>query len=129
MSDIAASPASRRAALALLIVGIALNLRPFLAAPGPILPVIAADTGLGTRALSLLTLLPMLLMGIGAFASPALQAAIGTRRGLLMALGLLALGSSLRLVASDGIALILTVLAFNLLGDALRDALDPKSSR
>jgi peptide/nickel transport system permease protein len=28
-----------------------------------------------------------------------------------------------------GIALLLTVLAFNLLGDGLRDALDPRSSR
>lgn len=30
--------------LALLILGIALNLRPFLAAPGPILPAIVEDT-------------------------------------------------------------------------------------
>ena len=110
MSDVAASPAPRRVALVLLIVGIALNLRPFLAAPGPILPYIAADTGLGTQALSLLTLLPMLLMGIGAFASPVLQASVGTRRGLLMALGLLALGSSLRLFTSNGIGLILTAM-------------------
>lgn len=101
-------PAAGRAALVLLIVVIALNLRPFLAAPGPILPLIAADTGLGNAALSLLTLLPMLLMGIGAFVSPALQAALGTRRGLLGALGLLVLGSLLRGVAPDGGTLILT---------------------
>ena len=104
-----AQPA-RRVALVLLIVAVALNLRPFLAAPGPILPLIARDTGLGYGALSLLTLLPMLLIGIGAFVSPLIQAAIGTRRGLLIALGLLALGSALRLVADSGTMLILTAL-------------------
>lgn len=100
--------ASRQVASVFLIVVIALNLRPFLAAPGPILPRIAGDTGLGYGALSLLTLLPMMLMGIGAFASPPIQAAIGTRRGLLTALGILFLGSLLRLFAQNGTILILT---------------------
>jgi dipeptide transport system permease protein len=33
------------------------------------------------------------------------------------------------LMAFPGIAILLTVLAFNLLGDGLRDALDPKLKR
>lgn len=110
MSGVMKAPASRRIALVFLIVMIALNLRPFLAAPGPILPQIAEDTGLGYGALSLLTLLPMLLMGIGAFVSPPIQAMIGTRRGLLMALGLLFLGVSLRFFAASGSVLILTAI-------------------
>ena len=110
MTSLANAPASRRAALAFLIVVIALNLRPFLAAPGPILPHIAADTGLSLGALSLLTLLPMMLMGIGAFASPPIQARIGTRRGLLSALGLLFLGGALRIFAANGMLLIATAL-------------------
>ena len=110
MTSLANAPASRRAALAFLIVVIALNLRPVLAAPGPILPHIAADTGLSLGALSLLTLLPMMLMGIGAFASPPIQARIGTRRGLLAALGLLFLGGALRLFAAHGMLLIATAL-------------------
>ncbi len=65
MPDKPQTSAAQPLALVLLIVFIALNLRPFLAAPGPILPRIAEDTGLGFGALSLLTLLPMLLMGIG----------------------------------------------------------------
>ncbi|MCB1495854.1 MAG: cyanate transporter [Bauldia sp.] len=101
-------PAPRRAALVFLIVVIALNLRPFLAAPGPILPRIAEDTGLSAGALSLLTLLPMLLMGIGAFASPPIQARYGTRRGLMVALSLLFLGAALRIFAINGAVLILT---------------------
>lgn len=104
------APASRPIALTFLIVVIALNLRPFLAAPGPILPQIAEDTGLGFGALSLLTLLPMMLMGIGAFASPPIQAAIGTRRGLLLALAFLLLGNALRLFAANGTVLILTAM-------------------
>ena len=62
MQDKPETPAAQPLALTLLIVFIGLNLRPFLAAPGPILPRIAEDTGFGFGALSLLTLLPMLLM-------------------------------------------------------------------
>ncbi|MBY6059383.1 cyanate transporter [Leisingera daeponensis] len=111
MQKIAEPPFRRQAALVLLIVLIALNLRSFLAAPGPILPRIAADTELSYGALSLLTLLPMLLMGAGAFVSPVLQAIIGTRRGLLAALGLLLIGSFFRLFAWNGNVLILTAAA------------------
>ncbi|MFY0311880.1 cyanate transporter [Leisingera sp. D0M16] len=100
--------APRRAALVVVIVLIALNLRPFLAAPGPVLPLIASDTGLGYGGLSLLTLLPMLLMGLGAVAAPGFQASLGTRRSLLIALTLLLLGSLLRLAAVNGTVLLLT---------------------
>lgn len=104
------APVAPNLALGLLIVGIALNLRPFLAAPGPILPRIAEETGLGYGALSLLTLLPMLLMGVGAFGAPVVLARIGTRNGMLLAVGLLFLGSALRLMTANGILLILTSL-------------------
>ena len=72
-----------------LIVLIALNLRPFLTAPSPILAMIRADTGLANGAVAMLTLLPMLLMGLGAFVSPAVQSVIVTRRGVLLALAVL----------------------------------------
>lgn len=101
-------PAPRRAMLVFVIVLIALHLRPFLAAPGPLLPLIASDTGLDYGGLSLLTLLPMLLMGLGAVAAPGLQASLGTRRSLLIALGLLLFGSLLRLFAMNGTVLLLT---------------------
>ncbi|WP_347309614.1 MFS transporter [Defluviimonas sp. SAOS-178_SWC] len=91
-----------------LIVLIALNLRPFLTAPGPILPMISGDTGMGYGALSLLTILPMLIIGIGAFAAPGLQAVFGTRRGLLAALAAVALGSLLRGLGANGPLLVLT---------------------
>ena len=97
----------RHWALLALVVLIGLNLRPFLTAPGPVLGDIAADTGMGYGGLALLTLLPMLLMGVGAFLAPALQAVVGTRRGMLVALLALTLGSALRLVPG-GLPLIAT---------------------
>jgi len=95
-------------AILALVVLIGLNLRPFLAATGPLLPDIVHDLGMSHEAISMLTLLPMLLMGLGAFVSPRIQAAIGTRRGLVAALAILALGLALRLEASSSMTLILT---------------------
>ena len=91
-----------------LVVLVGLNLRPFIAAPAPILAEIVLDTGLGYGGIAMLTLLPMLLMGIGAFVAPALQVRVGARRGILIALAILLAGSALRLFAEDGLALIAT---------------------
>ncbi|EBU8131881.1 MFS transporter, partial [Salmonella enterica subsp. enterica serovar Java] len=78
-------------AMLALVVLVGLNLRPFLTAPGPLLDDIVRDTGLGLTGVSLLTLLPMFLMGVGAFVAPGLLARFGARRGLLVALAVLAL--------------------------------------
>lgn len=95
-------------ALIALVVLIGLNLRPFLTAPGPVLSNIAADTGMGFGALSLLTFLPMMLMGLGAFAAPRIQSLFGTRRSMFAALAILAAGSLLRGFVPDGVSLVLT---------------------
>ena len=108
MSNASQSGTGRRGMLLVLVVLIALNLRPFLTAPGPVLKEIVAETGMGYGSLALLTLLPMMLMGVGAFISPGIQAAIGTRRGILIALLVLASGSLLRLVAPGGVTLVIT---------------------
>jgi CP family cyanate transporter-like MFS transporter len=60
--------------------------------------------------MALLTLLPMLLMGIGAFAGPLLQRRIAPRRLVVLALALLALGSFLRLFAASGTLLLGTAI-------------------
>lgn len=91
-----------------LIVLVALNLRPFLTAIGPLAPRIAAETGLGYQGLSWLTLLPMLLMGVGAFLGTALRDMLGARRALLGALVLLACGSAFRALTAGGGGLIAT---------------------
>ncbi|MDR6432178.1 cyanate transporter [Brucella pseudogrignonensis] len=97
-------------ALIVLVVLIGLNLRPFLTAPGPVLSYIASDTGMGFGALSLLTFLPMLLMGLGAFVAPHIQSIVGTRRSMFAALIVLATGSILRGFVPDSLSLILTAI-------------------
>jgi CP family cyanate transporter-like MFS transporter len=92
------SPALLLAAIAL----VALNLRPFITGIGPLAADIGAHTGLQRQGVALLTLVPMLLMGIFAFAGPALQARIGGRLAVLAALAALTLGSLLRMAAGSG---------------------------
>ncbi|MFJ0716056.1 hypothetical protein WLV55_24830, partial [Bordetella bronchiseptica] len=62
--------APRAWAMLALVALIGLNLRPFLTGPGTVLAGIEADTGLGHLGASMLTVLPMLLMGVGAFLAP-----------------------------------------------------------
>ena len=102
---------------------VALNLRPFIAGIGPLAADIGAHTGLDLKRMSLLTLVPMLLMGLVAFAGPAVQARLGGRRAVLLALALLAAGSSLRL-ASAGWQLIGTAAMLGL-GAAVVQAVLP----
>jgi CP family cyanate transporter-like MFS transporter len=97
-------------ALVALVALIGLNLRPFLTGPGPVLSDIAADTGMGFGALSLLTFLPMLLMGLGAFVAPRIQSLFGTRRSMFAALAILSAGSALRGIVPDGLSLIITAI-------------------
>lgn len=111
MKHPSAAPEGKQAsplALIVLVVLIGLNLRPFLTAPGPVLGYIASDTGMGFGALSLLTFLPMLLMGLGAFVAPHIQSVVGTRRCMFAALIVLAAGSVLRGFVPNGLSLILT---------------------
>jgi CP family cyanate transporter-like MFS transporter len=96
---------SSRAAHILLLAAVALvglNLRPFITGIGPLASDIGVQTGLDLKGVSLLTLVPMFLMGIFAFAGPALQSRIGARRVVIASLAVLVLGSLLRLFATNG---------------------------
>ena len=111
----AASPPARRTESLLwlaLVILVALNLRPFLMAVGPLTARIVAETGLDYRGMAWLTLLPILLMGIGAFLGTSVTRRLGARRALLGALGLLGGGSAMRALVPDGagsgLALIVT---------------------
>lgn len=99
------SEAPSRTGNALLLAAVALvglNLRPFITGIGPLAADIGAETGLDLKGISLLTLVPMLLMGIFAFAGPFLQSHVGARRSTVASLAVLVLGSALRLFATDG---------------------------
>lgn len=117
------SGASR--ALLLAAVGVVgLNLRPFLTGIGPLAAEIQAATGLGYGSLSLFTLVPMLLMGVCAFAGPWLRRAYGARMAVVGALCILCAAAALRLVMTSGEALIATA-AFCGLGVAVVQAVFP----
>ncbi len=85
-----------------------LNLRPFLTAVGPLGPQIQSATGMGLSALSWLTLLPMALMGIGAWLAPAALRRLGPRRAMALSLAAIALGCALRAAGADAAMLLAT---------------------
>lgn len=90
------------------VVLITINLRPFLSAPGPLGPVIQSATGMDLRSFSWLTLLPMVLMGLGGWLAPSALQRLGARQALVSALVLIGLGCSLRLAGASSMVLIAT---------------------
>lgn len=94
------------ALLLALVALVGLNLRPFLTVVGPLVPQIRQSTGLDYQSMSLFTLVPMGLMGVCAFAGPRLQRRVGARPAVIAALVVLSLACALRLVTSNGMALV-----------------------
>lgn len=80
---------SRRLLLPAIILLVGVNLRPALASIGPLLDQIQRDTGLGDTGASLLTSLPVMLMGLCLLGTVQLKSRFGNRGGV--ALGLLAI--------------------------------------
>lgn len=118
---------SSRTAHVLLLVSVVLvglNLRPFITGIGPLATQIGAQTGLDLQGMALLTLVPMLLMGVLAFAGPVLQFKIGARRSIIAALVVVSLGSFLRLYVTRGWQLVGTAALLGL-GVAVVQAVFP----
>ncbi|MEG0006742.1 MAG: cyanate transporter [Aeromonas sp.] len=113
-------PSTRQGAGALLVlvVLIGINLRPFLTAIGPLAGRIDARLALGMDSLAWVTLLPLLLIGVGVLCTPSLLRLASARQLLGAALLLLALGSALRFDVSSG-ALLIASAALCGLGSAL----------
>jgi MFS transporter, CP family, cyanate transporter len=105
-------------ALLVLVMLIGINLRPFLTAIGPLAGQIDARLALGMDNLAWVTLLPLLLIGVGVLFTPALLRRASPRQLLGAALLLLALGSALRFDLSSGALLIISA-ALCGLGSAL----------
>lgn len=116
--------ASSRFLMLAVVALVGLNLRPFITGIGPLAAGMRAETGLGTQGIALLTLVPMLLMGILAFAGPSLQALIGASRAVIAALAILALASFLRLFVSTGLGMVGTAALLGL-GAAVVQAVFP----
>lgn len=76
------------------IVG--LKLRPILASVGPLFSVLQREAGLTATQFSLLTTLPVAMMGLAALCGPWLLARIGAVRGIMLGLFILLVACSLR---------------------------------
>lgn len=100
----------RQNLLLLAIVLLGLNLRPVLAAIGPLLDRIQRDTGLDHIGASLLTSLPVVIMGLGALTAALLRQRLGERNGILLGVLLIALACLLRGLLPDASTLIATAL-------------------
>lgn len=94
---------NRQPLMLAVVAMVGLALRPFLTGVGPLAAPISAETGLTMQGLSALTLLPILLMGAGAFLGPTIQARLGAKRAAVLALLVLGLGSGLRLGAHSAL--------------------------
>lgn len=81
------------------IVLVGLNLRPALAAVGPLLDMIQRATGIGDGAASLLTTIPILLMGLGALGARPLQRVTGIAGGVWFGVVLIGLACASRVGA------------------------------
>ncbi|WP_391527215.1 MFS transporter, partial [Burkholderia cepacia] len=89
------SPGWRLAAIVL----VGLNLRPALAAVGPLLDMIQRATGIRDGAASLLTTIPILLMGLGALSARRLQRVTGIAGGVWLGVALIGLACVSRIGA------------------------------
>jgi CP family cyanate transporter-like MFS transporter len=118
--------AARGASLLLLaaIFALALNLRPAMAAVGPLLDLIEGATGMDSTAASMLTTLPVAMIGLGALSIRPLRRRLGERRGIL--LGALLIGGAClaRAALSDTAGLIASAAVVGV-GVALIQALAP----
>ncbi len=109
---------------AVVIVLVALNLRPILASVGPLLPAIQQDITLSFKLASLLTTLPVFAMGLFCLAGYQLAHRFGVNQIIVFSIVLIVLSAALRLWAFDASNLIITALLAGL-GIALIQALMP----
>ncbi|QNN55523.1 MFS transporter [Diaphorobacter ruginosibacter] len=92
----------------LVVVAVTINLRPFLTAVGPLGHAIGETTGMTLSQLSWLTLLPMALMGVGAWVAPSALLRLGARHAICMSLVLIAAGCALRWIGGSAPVLLAT---------------------
>jgi len=123
-TDPEAASRSGRLLMLAIVTLVGLNLRPFITGVGPLAASIRAQTGLDMQGIALLTLVPMLLMGLFAFAGPSVQARIGASRAVIAALAVLGLASFLRLFVSTGLEMVGTAALLGL-GAAVIQAVFP----
>jgi CP family cyanate transporter-like MFS transporter len=123
MENVRAKPAT---ALWLMIsvVLVALNLRPSMAAVGPLLSSIRADVALSFSTASLLTMLPVMAMGLAMFFGMGVAKRFGEHRSIVLSLVVIGLATVSRLFLDSAVELILSAIAAGV-GIAMIQALMP----
>ena len=120
----ASSPLPSSALLVAAIILLGLNLRPILAAIGPLLDSIQASTGISNADAGLLTTVPVFAMGVCALLGAQLQRRLGVARGIGLGIAIIATACALRWPLHGSSGLIATA-ALGGLGIALVQALLP----
>lgn len=99
------APLKGRLILAASIVLVAFNMRAALSSIGPVLPEAMRGTGLGPSESSLLTTVPVVLLGLFGLLAPAFARRLGSERAVLAFMLVLALGLAMR-AAGDAVMVI-----------------------
>ncbi|MDD1011512.1 cyanate transporter [Pseudomonas shahriarae] len=106
------------------IVLVGLNLRPSMAAVGPLLSAILGDIALSFSVASLLTMLPVMAMGLAMFFAMGISQRLGEQRTVLMSLAIIGLATVARLFVDSAAELIVSAVLAGF-GIALIQALMP----
>src|SRR5476649_431261 len=106
------------------VVLVALNLRPSMAAVGPLLSSIRGDVPLSFSSAALLTMLPVMAMGLAMFFGMGLGKCVGEHRSIVLSLLVIGLATLSRLFVDSASALIVSAIAAGV-GIAMIQALMP----
>ena len=106
------------------VILVALNLRPSMAAVGPLLSAIRGDVALSFSLASLLTMLPVMAMGLAMFLGMRISQRLGEYRTVVMSLLIIGLASASRLFLDSAVELILSAVLAGI-GIALIQVLMP----
>ena len=110
--------------LMLVIVLVGLNLRPSMAAVGPLLSAIRGEIALSFSVASLLTMLPVMAMGLAMFFAMGISQRLGEQRTVLTSLAIIGLATVARLFVDSAAELIVSAVLAGF-GIALIQALMP----
>lgn len=123
MENVQAKP-STAVWLMISVVLVALNLRPSMAAVGPVLSSIRADVPLSFSSAALLTMLPVMAMGLAMFFGMGLAKRWGEHRSIVLSLLVIGVATLSRLFLDSALELIVSAIAAGI-GIALIQALMP----
>ena len=87
------------------ILIVSLNLRPAITSIPPLIEIIRADVGLSYAAVSLLTAIPVLCMGVFAFAVPTVTRVFGREEGVLWAVVVIGVATAARIASANPVVL------------------------